>query len=474
MSTAISMKLVFFVCLLLGLFWPADAASLRSGTHRKQRAVNHAAKDVDDTGKDHAGAKGGEEEEDDDDDDDEDDEDSPMNSTVKMRQTELAKKEDQLEKEINPHAAEEARLKKDLKVAEQELATNLAEQASMKHKIEHLTDESASTMEINAQTKLVANQTESVALADMLGKMWKEMRMFEVPFYAQHIEEEIHHLKREEKSLEDKVTSAQAALTKAQAKWAKEEKAKKEAAKKKAEKKAEQDEEAEDAEAPAKKKAEEAAPAAASEEDMGDGEAALPHKQLEKGVHDAEANIEQHQKPGEWSIWHMSYRMRWVVLGYTLVYFLFGVLMAFLYNKARNNSKYDHLFKPKRVPGTTASGKDFTFSLFGCFGDIPMCVLGCCCPVLRWADTVSQPKLLSFWKAFFIFFILILLHVYTFGISTLLAMAVGVYYRQRLRSHYGMSDSRTLATICIDLLAWTFCQPCAIIQEAREEAVERF
>jgi hypothetical protein len=36
-------------------------------------------------------------------------------------------------------------------------------------------------------------------MASMLGSMWKELRMFGLPFYAEHVQEELQKLDHEEK-----------------------------------------------------------------------------------------------------------------------------------------------------------------------------------------------------------------------------------------------------------------------------------
>merc|ERR1719247_1407187 len=120
------------------------------------------------------------------------------------------------------HAAEREKMNAEIEEAEKDLAANLAEQKELKGKIKHLSDESASNMEIDSQAKLVANETESPAMGTMLAKMWKEMRMFELPFFAQHVEEEVHILKREEKRLESELTDQEAKLANDKKKWAEE------------------------------------------------------------------------------------------------------------------------------------------------------------------------------------------------------------------------------------------------------------
>jgi len=57
------------------------------------------------------------------------------------------------------------------------------------------------------------------------------------------------------------------------------------------------------------------------------------------------------------------------------------------------------------------------------------------------------------------------------GISSIALIIVGVYYRQKLRESYDIDslESGSKITVTMDFLLWCFCQPCVIIQEAREE-----
>jgi len=109
--------------------------------------------------------------------------------------------EEEEEPKVNP---EQARLQK-------ELADNVAKQSDLKTKLKFLTDESRSDQEIDAYAKLVKNETQSPAMASMLGKMWKEMRMFEVPSYTEHVEDKLHQLRRKERAVEEKLATVQTA-----------------------------------------------------------------------------------------------------------------------------------------------------------------------------------------------------------------------------------------------------------------------
>jgi len=402
-------------------------------------------------------SKQGDNNDDDDDDDDDDDEETAAAPAAapKPAPAPLA----------NPHAAEEGRLKAAVFKVEQELAANLAKQAELKHKVKYLSDSSKSSGEIDASSKSVANETESIAMATMLGKMWKEMRMFELPMYTEHVNKELRELKHSERRTEAKLVAAQAKLAAARRTWAenvgkkmkvaKEEDEAKEVIQKKDDSKKQDEDEDAGKEAPAETK---------------DGVLPVPPVTATTKVAGASA---EDRFLHNYSFWYMSPGQRKAVMMSTLIYLVFGIVIAFLYKQAR--TRYATAFEPRPRPGPASlqyPQKDFSSSLFDCFGDPNICVVGCCCPFLRWADTTDQKGLLSYWKAFFIMFSLMLLHVYTAGLTSIVAIMVGVYYRQKLRRKYGI-DAGTGGSIFMDVLSWMCCQPCAIIQEAREDAVQQ-
>jgi len=120
--------------------------------------------------------------------------------------------------------AEEAGLKKDVTVAKAALHENAEKQKFLKAELSHLQDTKASNMEIEANVKLVSKETESKALAGMMGSMWKEMRQFELPDYAPHAQKEIAALQAKEAGLKANLAKAQAALDAKEKQWADEDK----------------------------------------------------------------------------------------------------------------------------------------------------------------------------------------------------------------------------------------------------------
>lgn len=319
---------------------------------------------------------------------------------------------------LNKHDQENVRL---------ELISNLRKQSHLKEHIRHLTNETASDEEIESSAKLVANETESVEMANMLSNMWKEMRMFDVPSYKEHVKKQLHDLKDEEDVLEAKLKgkSPSAKQTGTLAKGEKEKDTN-------------------------------------ANYDKDDGE-----DTLEKAPEDEKAVSTGNQgNASAVNFWRMSRASQLSVFLSSLVYLVAGVLAAVLFKQM-----YAKHFKLEDSLDGHPNNKNFSFPLFGCLGaGWKLCMLGFCCPCVAWANTVEQRLKVSFWKAFFAFLGLLLLHAYTMGISSIALTILGVYYRQKLRDSYYIDSLETgsKGTLSMDFLVWCFCQPCVIIQEARE------
>lgn len=310
----------------------------------------------------------------------------------------------------------------------EELAVNLHKQSALKQSLERLDNESADE-EIDAAAKQIANETESASMGKMLGHMWKDMRMFELPAYSKYVEDELHDLRQDESDLEAELTKVEGKLSNTH-----------QGAKKKKGKEIEVNEEE-------------------GEEHAGETKA-------------AQTNEASPRLPKiEINFWTSSRSQQKSILKYSLVYVVGGILAAVLFKQLRE--KY-FVLDPR--PDSFPLQQEFSFHIFGCLADKKLCLLACFCPCLAWANTLDRRGgLLSYWKAFIAFFGLLLLHAYTVGISSLFLVALGVYYRQKLRDNYDLDSwySGKRQTLLMDIVLWIFCQPCAIIQEAREEGVNR-
>jgi len=129
---------------------------------------------------------------DDDDDEDEDDED------------EKDEKAEEKPKE-KPKA-----LTDEQKAAQVELEKVQKKIDKIVHEEESLSDGASFKAEVDNDVMLVANETQTQALAEFLGDMWKEMRMFSVPFYKKHLKEELEKLKAEEAKLQKTIADEKA------------------------------------------------------------------------------------------------------------------------------------------------------------------------------------------------------------------------------------------------------------------------
>lgn len=140
-----------------------------------------------------------------------------------------------------------------------------------------------------------------------------------------------------------------------------------------------------------------------------------------------------------------------------------AAVCALIYNRYRLRAK--HFVAPKPVALQQLSQDDMGVGLFSCFGDVKLTAFACCCPCLRWADTLDKAGLLKYWAAFTVFIVLVVLSPITFGISGVALIFVCFRYRQRLRKKYNVEPNDGQ-----DLLAYLCCGTCAVVQEARVEA----
>eukprot|EP00747_Dinoflagellata_sp_TGD_P163163 gnl/TRDRNA2_/TRDRNA2_181543_c0_seq1.p1 gnl/TRDRNA2_/TRDRNA2_181543_c0~~gnl/TRDRNA2_/TRDRNA2_181543_c0_seq1.p1 ORF type:complete len:213 (+),score=89.07 gnl/TRDRNA2_/TRDRNA2_181543_c0_seq1:66-704(+) len=192
-----------FTCLLaLLLIWLFDAeASVKAVTQRKahQTAKAGAAAKDDDADDDDDSDDSDQGDDSDDSDDSDDDDDKIVDSHKKVAPAGRG------------HAMFKAQVRSVRDDAKQELAQNRAEQAQIKQQLAMLQDESGQNKQVDDTVKVVADETQSKALAGFLGDMWKEMRMFASPFYKEHLEEKLIQLHEQERELEDKAGDSEPA-----------------------------------------------------------------------------------------------------------------------------------------------------------------------------------------------------------------------------------------------------------------------
>lgn len=105
---------------------------------------------------------------------------------------------------------------------------------------------------------------------------------------------------------------------------------------------------------------------------------------------------------------------------------------------------------------------------FSCLSSPGILCCACCCPGLRWADTMSSVGFLKITTGLSLAFFCAFLNGFAntcavFGPFTIL---LALYYRQKLREEFKLS-SWTCSNLCFDTLYIVICPWCALAQEAR-------
>eukprot|EP00927_Polykrikos_kofoidii_P075635 TRINITY_DN7198_c0_g1_i2.p1 TRINITY_DN7198_c0_g1~~TRINITY_DN7198_c0_g1_i2.p1 ORF type:complete len:227 (+),score=49.76 TRINITY_DN7198_c0_g1_i2:73-681(+) len=91
--------------------------------------------------------------------------------------------------DLSSKQLERSDLEAKLSEARAALAANLAEQVDLSKQIEDIDDVRKSDTEIDDTVSQVTNETDSAAMANFLGKMWKEIRALTRPSYKEHLEQ---------------------------------------------------------------------------------------------------------------------------------------------------------------------------------------------------------------------------------------------------------------------------------------------
>jgi len=169
------------------------------------------------------------EDEEDDEDEDEDDEEEAESrrantvddkvaetrhtSSTGHEQDEHDEEDQKTKEEAFAAARTKAHLRKAVVEAHEELRRNMRERVAISSELQRLdTDEADSHGDIDRNTKAVAKETRSQAMAGLLGDMWREMRMFAQPFYEERLAERLATLETKEDHLKEAYENAKRAL----------------------------------------------------------------------------------------------------------------------------------------------------------------------------------------------------------------------------------------------------------------------
>lgn len=154
----------------------------------------------------------------------------------------------------------------------------------------------------------------------------------------------------------------------------------------------------------------------------------------------------------------------WAVVINAILQSIVVVVVAWLYLRLR---------EPKQAMALEPRPNSWAYGLFSCLTDLnqdcDICVMATLCPAIRWADTISNTKVgaLRFWSALAIMVVLVtLLGAVSSGISLVVALAVAVHYRQKIRRSFGHDTGGS--TYVYDCCSYFCCTCCTLMQDARE------
>lgn len=157
------------------------------------------------------------------------------------------------------------------------------------------------------------------------------------------------------------------------------------------------------------------------------------------------------------------------------VWIILVFLVALCYKSSSN-------YIPERGPkqndafGTQTEFSEWQSSWYQCHHYPGIFAWACCCPCIRWAHTMDLLQFLDYWPAFFLFFLLEVFNQLTafIFVGVFITMLL-VFYRQKTRKLFGMSNQGTCTGYSLDCLGLCFCWPCLIAQEAHHitEAAKR-
>lgn len=152
-----------------------------------------------------------------------------------------------------------------------------------------------------------------------------------------------------------------------------------------------------------------------------------------------------------------------------LIWLPFYILLAAYYHSyVRFYAPPDATKEEIEVRNHYRDFQEFKSGLFGCSQYPGITFWSCCCPGLRWGDTVSKLDLHSYWGAFSLMTCL-----YIIGFIPLCTLpcyfavvCYMTYHRQEFRKRFDFEEHGG-TTIFTDCITYCCCMFCAVAQEAR-------
>lgn len=145
---------------------------------------------------------------------------------------------------------------------------------------------------------------------------------------------------------------------------------------------------------------------------------------------------------------------------------LLTLCCAFAYTRIKEDRRVPLNDGEEHSPNALNRGT-WRFGLFDCIHDSKICIISCCCPCIRWSDTMRMAGLMGFWAALILMAFLNAISPITGGITMLVMLCMATYRRQQIRKLFGIKGGDH-TSMFEDCCVYCWCSCCAIVQEARQ------
>jgi Cys-rich protein (TIGR01571 family) len=158
-----------------------------------------------------------------------------------------------------------------------------------------------------------------------------------------------------------------------------------------------------------------------------------------------------------------------VVVTFVIWLVLYAAFAAFYHNRILSWAHPDQAEIRKSQSTNFSEFQEWKSGLCDCTHHPGICFWACCCPGIRWADTISKLDIHSFWIAFFsvtVIYALALLPLATWFVFVLVVMYC-TYVRQQIREKFEFEEQGVGAGLK-DCCSYYWCFWCTIAQDARQ------
>lgn len=157
-----------------------------------------------------------------------------------------------------------------------------------------------------------------------------------------------------------------------------------------------------------------------------------------------------------------------IVATFVIWLFFYCLFAAYYHNFVLYYAPEDMAKEEKAQINNYSDFQDFTNGLFECSSHHGITFWSCCCPGIRWADTMNKLGIHGFWSAFSFLTMLYCISVFPYATAVcyIIVVCYMAYHRQEFRRVFEFTTQGGFS-IFSDLLTYCCCMCCAVAQEAR-------